>query len=1019
MATVSLLGVTLGSACGDEGGGLAPPEPSGGTTTNSSGPGGTCDEGAERDCSVTVAEHDGVLTCYHGTQHCVGGEWSACGDGTMRVRTAPKAPAEDENGLPRPLSLSMPADCIDNPCDPSCQVFEEDPGAGGVTIPPVLPPFPWSVGDINSLPPAIAQQGTNEPCSTAEDCQFDQYCQEGSAVGCAHHPCAEGNSNSPSASNAGLFEECSPCVQKVCDSNPSCCISTYPGPCEHDVCVAGSPLKASCDPCVAAICAARPGCCAYTCANDAECVTRIGAGSVCNFGGQCTTNSSNTCGAAANGYTNSSGVCIANWTNSGFGNCVSRVPMACAPKTCVQNKWTETCVAAAEAQCGTDCQAPPGTCEHHPCYTGDPLSTPTNCDPVVQSVCAAPGKSYCCSLSGRWDEDCVKEWENQSGGKCTPKGQCVAYLPTETNPHCATPDLTVGVPCGGIVPVCNRGGAAVPAGTTIDVSRYPAGTNSFPSTDPNDIASACNPAAGNGTTACSITLAQPLVGGECVNVTGCMGVVDGDEIRVNPPGPNHVAECQCGNNWSVYQSDPCGSPGCIANASVSFVKKLTMFIAVDRSTSMACSGAGCPSNLLSCPSGALVVDQRWNPMKNALNTFFQDPTSAGTDVALRFWPTNNPPSQPACGPTTCGLLGAANPCRTPLLFGTLTAANGAADPHETALVNALNTEIPCGDTPVHNAMDGALEWAKQHKTANPDQEVIVVFITDGIANQCNTDWLAISQLAQSAFYSHGVRTYPIGFGNAQESFVVQVAQYGGGRGFFMNTTGAAFQASLLAALKSIRGDVLPCDVQVPVAGLMDPSQVSVIYTNSMGVDTTLTRQNDPATCGTGWYFDPADPAIAKLCPATCALVQADTGARVQATVPCIDSFSPTTYSQTYQAECPAGAKVQWGFLRWDATTPSDTNVVFTARTADALVDLPMALSSTLGTAHAAPIDTQACTMTGPAPECPVDLYADLGGLPNARHDYLELTMTLNPSSDGQLAPTINNWEITYSCPFSE
>jgi hypothetical protein len=63
-------------------------------------------------------------------------------------------------------------------------------------------------------------------------------------------------------------------------------------------------------------------------------------------------------------------------------------------------------------------------------------------------------------------------------------------------------------------------------------------------------------------------------------------------------------------------------------------------------------------------------------------------------------------------------------------------------------------------------------------------------------------------------------------------------------------------------------------------------------------------------------------------------------------------------------------------------------------------------------------DTQVCPLAGPAP-CPVDLYTALGGLPEARNRYLELQITIQPTSDTNQTPSVNNWQVTYSCPDAE
>jgi hypothetical protein len=1028
-AIVASVAAAVGACGGYET--LDPPEPTGTGGGGGGTTGGPCTDGDMHECHVMIGQHDGVLTCLDGVETCEGGSWGPC-SGVTRTRSTPAAPPEPPERLadelyPKPLSLSGAGPCVANPCDPNCQSFQENPGPGGVTIPPMLPPFPWTVGDINALPKAVLDLGTQEPCSTAEDCQFDQYCDNPSSVGCDHHPCATGTltmmaSPPVGVSGAtGLNASCSPCVEKICNADPTCCNTDYPGPCLHDVCTVGAPLKKTCDPCAAAICAPgkAPGCCEM-CNVDADC-TALGLPGPCDTS---TGPNANRCpclggmgGTCPLGATCTAGICVPNW---GKTNCVNKVATLCAPKTCpTPNSWKAACVGKVASICGDSCDAAQGTCSHNICYSGDPLVAA--CDPCVTQICTTPvgmgGDPTCCTGAGTpvWTPACVAKVKTLCGQTCPPKGQCTSWLPDEKDTTCANADLTLGVPCGGHVPVCNRGTVAVPAGKIIDIVSYPAGAGKMPSSDPDKVLSSCNPGAG-GTTSCTVTLAAPLAAGKCMDVTTCVGLTDGKELMVNPAGANHINECHCENNWTVFESAACTSPACIASASVSFVHKVSMYVSVDNSASMQSTATSnsCPPGMPLGNSGNLA--SRWTPMTAALKTFFQDPGSAGLGVALRWWPdrtaallcdTTPAPGCPGPGGGTCG------PPHVPL--GILTAASGAADPQETALVNSVNGRQPCYNTPTYPALDGAETWAINRKNANPDEEVVVVFITDGTPNGCNEDYFQIAALAKNAYYNKNIRTYVIGFGANGQTFIEQIASAGGGKAFNL-TAGAGLQNALLDAMNTIRGDFLPCDISIPVDGIMDPSKVSVVYTNGSGTNTTLTKQANAAGCGLGWYSDPANPANAKLCPSTCLTIQADTGAKVAAVVPCTMSLSPTTYSQTYHADCPKGTKTQWGFFTYDSTTGSNSNVVFDIRTADTVAGLPAGTIRTAATAHTAPTDTQVCNASK---SCWVDLYSKLNGLPDARRDYLELIMKLNPSADGNTAPIVKDWEITYSCPDSE
>src|ERR1700744_4521630 len=83
---------------------------------NSEAPGGAtagapCTTGTTEPCYETIGNHDGVLTCFKGTQTCLKGTWSACG-GTGEFETSFKPV---KAGGIAPLSFSQPKGCADNP----------------------------------------------------------------------------------------------------------------------------------------------------------------------------------------------------------------------------------------------------------------------------------------------------------------------------------------------------------------------------------------------------------------------------------------------------------------------------------------------------------------------------------------------------------------------------------------------------------------------------------------------------------------------------------------------------------------------------------------------------------------------------------------------------------------------------------------------------------------------------------------------------------------------------------------
>src|SRR5690606_20764056 len=85
----------------------------------------------------------------------------------------------------------------------------------------------------------------------------------------------------------------------------------------------------------------------------------------------------------------------------------------------------------------------------------------TLADWEVGSIGQLPGAA----LSAGLEQPCDSNRDCQFDHRCDALTQrCVAYVPTEGNPACGSDyDVTAAVPCGDMVPVCNRGNAPIPA----------------------------------------------------------------------------------------------------------------------------------------------------------------------------------------------------------------------------------------------------------------------------------------------------------------------------------------------------------------------------------------------------------------------------------------------------------------------------------------------------------------------------------------------------------------------------
>jgi hypothetical protein len=184
----------------------------------------------------------------------------------------------------------------------------------------------------------------------------------------------------------------------------------------------------------------------------------------------------------------------------------------------------------------------------------------------------------------------------------------------------------------------------------------------------------------------------------------------------------------------------------------------------------------------------------------------------------------------------------------------------------------------------------------------------------------------------------------------------------------------------------------------PITASVDYVSATVTYT------TTTNTQIPECDYNNDWSVAKQNPALA------CTDVT-------------VGGYAPRTYTQTYASSCPAGTHTQWAFLTYDTTTPSNTSgssdVKFRIQTAPLLLDGGVGAPTSWVTVADTPAggDPAACPMSGPSP-CPKDLYAALGK-PGATNGDLTLQVTLTPSPDGLVEPTLNSWQITYSCPASE
>jgi hypothetical protein len=124
-------------------------------------------------------------------------------------------------------------------------------------------------------------------------------------------------------------------------------------------------------------------------------------------------------------------------------------------------------------------------------------------------------------------------------------------------------------------------------------------------------------------------------------------------------------------------------------------------------------------------------------------------------------------------------------------------------------------------------------------------------------------------------------------------------------------------------------------------------------------------------------------------------------------------YPPRRFTQAFAPMCPSGTAVTWRHLLWEDATPADSSIVFGVRTAATFAGLSVAQEVPLVTSSTALGDSSTVTWNG----------ADIGAAIMATNvmpgPFLDLDVTLLPSSDGTQAPTLTTWQVQYDCTDSE
>ncbi|MBW2453804.1 MAG: VWA domain-containing protein [Deltaproteobacteria bacterium] len=314
-----------------------------------------------------------------------------------------------------------------------------------------------------------------------------------------------------------------------------------------------------------------------------------------------------------------------------------------------------------------------------------------------------------------------------------------------------------------------------------------------------------------------------------------------------------AASCGGRSQLIVVGGRPPSSEFCAEASYQSGYDRLSIYILLDRSTSMA-------------------NDHKWDHARTAIDSFVSDPSMAGMGAGLQYFPLD----------PECDVDGYAIPA-VPI---------GLLPDQAEAITASLAAEPLQGGTPTLPALSGGIIYARTLLMAEPKNAVIVVLVTDGAPNDCNsTDERLVAVASHGATRHPQVLTFVVGLKLGFTESLEKLAAAGGtGKAVFIGEEDSTAQ-ELVDTLGSIRDELLTCRHAIPVpAGDVELSSADLTVQYQLTPEAAETELElvTPASChATGYLVDDRDhPTKVELCPQACsALSESDTSS-ITVTVGC-------------------------------------------------------------------------------------------------------------------------------------
>ncbi len=273
--------------------------------------------------------------------------------------------------------------------------------------------------------------------------------------------------------------------------------------------------------------------------------------------------------------------------DAGAPSCTATGPSPCGNNCASALGQPMTSACPATCDCPIDIMTPLGANASQPFLSINATLSPSagNCLGVISPGLRTSSTGTNSGCSGGGDIGigaCTTNADCQQDFRCQ-AGTCKWNVPDNyIDPNCKDAmgnpgvDLTIGAPCGNganyMIPICNRGGGVVPAGTVIQLENDGNGGHgawNCSTTNP--------PTVSGGAVNCSYTLPAPLNGGACTNIDTSKPAPNGGQCSILLTGQRDIyinylkGVTECGTGFTGT------GPGCMNN-----------------STHTKSTGSGCP-----------------------------------------------------------------------------------------------------------------------------------------------------------------------------------------------------------------------------------------------------------------------------------------------------------------------------------------------------------------------------------------------------------------------------------------